>query len=203
MDIATLLATCGLSTSQAKVLAAMAAAWLAASPFNVTDTALATLRGQDELSSLVVPESAREAAAMAETVVAQGGFPVAGFVPIPVLWVSGTPGEATAALAQPCTSAGLASKVLEQLRSRCEADSIDSACVLDGYGAVTGLGGLSQAVRAGLGLGRGISRAALRRRAPVAGTGLVEIGKPDGVRGRSVFLEHVKATLGAEGKKDE
>ena len=153
MDIATLLLACSVHPDDA-LLSSIAYVYSRESRYAVVDVSSDDFN-QDAPGLVMVPGSPTAARAVVEQIVATGGEPVFGLLPVRLEWLSEF-GKTLADAMEPCGSIELASAKISEFDYACRRSGVQlvqrRACTLDLYGRALHLPALRPAVLADLSL---------------------------------------------------
>ena len=155
MNLATLLLGCSVHMDDPLLLSVIHA-HSSGNPYAVMNVDVAVLDGQDEPASMVTPPSSRPTARDAVSrVLAAGGAPVVGLLPVRPQWAAEF-GKTLEELFDPCNNVAVASAKVSEFDYLCRGTgphlsaSVRRACTLDRYGASVGLPALRIVVMADL-----------------------------------------------------
>lgn len=160
VDIAALFLACSVHPDDA-LLSAIAHVYGRGNPYVITDVSLQML-GQDDAGGELVASSPTAARAAVRRILARGGEPVVGLLPVRPQWAEEF-GMTWEALFDGCADVQVASAKVSELDYACRADGrrFDAlarrACTLNRFGASLGLPALRRAVLADLTLPRAFS----------------------------------------------
>jgi hypothetical protein len=171
MGLAALLLACSLHPDDA-LLEAIISAYSDGNAYAVINVDFSVLDSQDEpLSMMDAPRSREAARAEMARIVAAGGEPVLGLLPVRPAWGEEF-GKSTDELFQPCPNIAVASAKLSEFDYQCRAHAprqtgaARRACTLERYGSSLGLAGLRSVIIPRL--TRGTATSAAMRTSPDA-----------------------------------